>query len=79
LPSRQLSNTATVGVIEAYTVVFDRRNEPDHAILSVLDQRGTRSWALLNTETPMDRVLSENLVGAQVELEPGTVPIARLS
>ena len=79
LPSRQLSNTATVGVIEAYTVVFDRRNEPDHAILSVLDQRGTRSWALLNAETRMDRVLSENLVGAQVELEPGTVPIARLS
>jgi hypothetical protein len=66
------------GTIEAYTVTYDRDNSPLRAILSVLDARGSRTWAHLHDEEEIFALLTIDQVGREVQLAPGEPPHAQL-
>jgi len=66
------------GTIEAYTVSYDRDNSPLRAILSVLDARGSRTWAHLHDEDEILALLTIDQVGREVQLAPGEPPHAQL-
>ena len=65
--------------IEAYTVTFDRDDQPIHAILSVLDAYGSRHWATNDHPDDVETLLHTNVVGRRTALsEADGVPSARL-
>lgn len=67
------------GTIEAYTVTFDRTNEPVRAILSVLDGFGSRIWAIDDNPDDITELLSTEGITRRVDLTPrGTIASARL-
>ena len=70
LPSRPTPGTpAAEGVLEAYTVTFDREMQPERAILAVLDDRGARHWAQSSHRPALDAMLADDCCGRSVELD----------
>ena len=58
------------GTIEAYTVTFDRDDQPVHAILSVLDTFGSRTWAVDDDPADVAELLATEGVTRRVALTP---------
>lgn len=70
-PTRGLSAEVTTGqtaTIEAYTVLFDRDGAPTNAILSVLDDGGSRHWAVATEPDDLVRLLNSDAVTVNVTL-----------
>ncbi len=66
LASGELSDS---GTIEAYTVPFGRDGEPRTAIVSVIDPRGRRHWALADAAVDIERLVhAEKSIGTPVSL-----------
>lgn len=76
-PREAAASSPDSGGIEAYTVTYDRDNSPRRAILSVLDSRGSRTWAHLHDQGEIQALLTRDCVGREVELTPGEPPSAR--
>lgn len=77
LPSRPTpTEPAAVGVIEAYTVTFDRDMQPERAILSVLDDAGHRHWADSTDGDTVRELLSADCCDRKVELDGTTATFA---
>ena len=75
--SDELPSEAT---IEAYTVTFDRGDQPVRAILSVLDGFGSRHWAIDADPADIEAFLTVDVVGHRVSLTPTkATPTARLT
>lgn len=69
LPARVVTSFAgTRGIIEAYTVTFDRGGTPAEGILSVLDPEGVRSWARILSAIAIEELLGADQVGRTVDL-----------
>lgn len=67
-PTREvLDHPPNRGTIDAYTVTYDRRGEPEQAILSVLDEAGRRAWANSREAGLIDRLLDSDAVGTAVD------------
>ena len=67
------------GTIEAYTVTFDRDDQPVQAILSVLDDFGSRIWAHADNPSDMAELLATEGVTRRVTLAANQhIGIARL-
>ncbi len=67
------------GTIEAYTVTFDRDDQPTTAILSVLDGFGSRIWAHDDDPDDISELLASEGVSRSVTLEAsGPIAKARL-
>ncbi len=82
LPARPEATTCpTGGTVEAYTVRFGKDGNPERAIVSVLAQDGSRTWAnTMNTET-MHELVATDSCGQIVDLsppDPKTAPEAHL-
>ena len=76
LPSRPTpTEPATGGVVEAYTVTFDRDMQPDRAILSVLDDDGGRHWADSTDADTMRELLTADCCDRKVELHDTTASL----
>ena len=65
---RPLLPPADSGVIEGYTVTYDRERQPRRAICSVLDDNGSRHWAISNDPEFITSLLAEDRVGSRVTL-----------
>ncbi len=80
LPDRVVTSVAGArGIIEAYTVKFDRDGTPTEGILSVLDPDGARSWARTLSKVVIEELLQADQVGRTVGLssvDGQLVPIA---
>ena len=77
LPSRPTPNApAAAGVLEAYTVTFDREMQPERAILAVLDERGARHWAQSSRRPVLDAMLAEDCCDRSVELDGNDAVLA---
>lgn len=67
-PTREvLDDPPRRGVIDAYTVTYDRRGGPERAILSVLDDAGRRAWATSQVAGLIDRLVASDAVGTVVD------------
>jgi acetyl-CoA C-acetyltransferase len=76
LPSRRTPTApAAGGVVEAYTVTFDRDMQPDRAILSVLDDEGGRHWAETTEAEAMRELLTVDCCDRKVELDGATADL----
>jgi acetyl-CoA C-acetyltransferase len=64
LPARRDASGATTGVVEAYTVTYDREGEFDTAILSCLTNDGGRFWANDTNPDLCADLVSNDRVGA---------------
>ncbi len=72
--------TPEVAQIEAYTVIFDRDDQPRHAILAVLDSFGSRHWAIDDDPDDIEVFLTSDVVCEWVSLTPeNPTPKARLT
>lgn len=73
LPARPTpTSPATSGVLEAYTVTFDREMQPERAILSVLDDSGGRHWAEATDDDELRELLLVDCCERKVELDGTT-------
>ena len=69
LPRRTLTDaTSPTGTIEAYTVTYNRHNNPQRAILSVLDDKNCRLWAESFSPEDISVLLTNDAVGRTVRL-----------
>lgn len=62
-----LDEPPATGVLDAATVVFDRRGSADRAIVSVLDGAGRRAWATSRHPDLVDRLLGGDDVETPVD------------
>lgn len=77
LPSRPTpTEPAAGGVLETYTVTFDRELAPERAILTVLDDAGGRHWAESTDADTMRELLDADSCDRKVELD-GTTAFLR--
>lgn len=76
LPSRPSpSDPATAGLIEAYTVTYDREMAPDRAILAVLDPDGRRHWAETTSTDAIGELLAADCCDRKVALDGTTATL----
>lgn len=76
LPARPSpSQPATTGVVETYTVTFDREMHPDRAILAVLDEDGRRHWADSTDADVLGELLTSDCCDRKVELDGTTASL----
>jgi acetyl-CoA C-acetyltransferase len=77
LPARPTPDApASSGLIEAYTVTFDRDMQPDRAILTVLDDAGRRHWAESTDADTMRELLATDCCDRKAELDATTATLA---
>ncbi len=73
LPSRPDPDARTArGTLEAYTVTFDREQQPERAIMAVLDDDGRRHWGESTHGTTLDALLAHDCCGRSVEFDAST-------
>lgn len=65
---RVLRRPADAGVVEGYTVTYDREGQPRRAICSVLDDDGSRHWAISTDAELITSFLRDDRVGSLVTL-----------
>ncbi|MEO6652453.1 MAG: hypothetical protein ABIP17_07345 [Ilumatobacteraceae bacterium] len=58
--------------LEAYTVTFDREMQPERAILTCLDDAGSRHWAESTDTSTMNELLTTDRCGQPVHLHERT-------
>lgn len=76
LPSRPTpTETVPTGVVEAYTVTFDREMGPERAILSILDDEGRRHWADSTDGDTMRELLTTDCCDRKAELTGTTATL----
>ncbi len=76
LPSRPTpTDAATSGMLETYTVTYDRDMEPDRAILAVLDDDGGRHWAESSDTDTMRELLAGDCCDRKVTLDGTTATL----
>jgi acetyl-CoA C-acetyltransferase len=64
LPSRPTpTDDLGSGTLETYTVTFDRDQQPERAILAILDERGGRHWADTTDGDTMAELLANDCCG----------------
>ncbi len=81
-PTRPIGSGPTDGqiaTIEAYTVRFDRQGAPTNAILSVLDEAGSRHWAVVSDTGDLTHLLDSDAVSEVVTLGEIDSPVSTLS
>ncbi len=80
LPSRpDPESPAPGGTIETYTVGYAPTGDPERAVVSVLDDRGSRTFARVDDPDAIRELLDSDQVGRAVTLEHSDgVPIATL-
>lgn len=62
-PIRAIAPSVESGRIEAYTVTYDRHGNPEQAICAVLDDHGSRHWAVSTTSETISSLLTADGVG----------------
>ena len=73
LPARPTPTEPTAsGLLETYTVTFDREMQPERAILAVLDDEGRRHWAESADDATMRELLVTDGCDRKVELDGTT-------
>jgi acetyl-CoA C-acetyltransferase len=71
------ATTPSSGVIEATTVTYGRDQEPARAILSVLDEHGSRVWCNSRDPQTIAALLAEDVCGRRVSIDTtAEVPVA---
>ncbi len=81
LPQRaNPTSPAAGGAIETYTVTYTHEGEPERAVVSVIDESGSRTFAAVTDPALLEQLLAEDLVGRTVELDHrDDVPVASLA
>ena len=70
LPTRPSADApAGQGILETYTVTFDREMQPDRAIAAVLDDGGSRHWAESSDADTMQHLLDTDACGTAVTID----------
>jgi hypothetical protein len=58
------------GTIDGYTVVYDRNDRPEHALVALLTDEGARVWGGTTDRATLVAMVDEEHVGQAAEMDP---------
>tara|TARA_B100000508_G_scaffold12183_1_gene8524 strand:- start:507 stop:887 length:381 start_codon:yes stop_codon:yes gene_type:complete len=58
------------GTIDGYTVVYDRNDRPEHALVALLTDEGARVWGGTTDRATLVAMVDEEHVGQTAEIDP---------